>query len=113
MAGGTQNGDLFPVFPRKMALRSHGNTPSGISNQLGITPSKGCCASRWNSEAGPNNFTERKLEIYFDSKRLGRLWLGQGDTASNGTSEVDLWVCGSGPTYQAQSCRSRLCQLPT
>jgi len=90
MAGGTQNGDLFPVFPRKMALRSHGNTPSGISNQLGITPSKGCCASRWNSEAGPNNFTERKLEIYFDSKRLGRLWLGQGDTASNGTSEVDL-----------------------
>ena len=40
--------------------------------------------------AGPNNFTERKLEIYFDSKRFGRLWLGQGDTASNGTSEVDL-----------------------
>ncbi len=42
------------------------------------------------SPAGDNHFTERKLEIYFDSKRLGRLWLGQGDTASNGTSEVDL-----------------------
>ncbi len=40
--------------------------------------------------AGPNNFTERKLEIYADSKQLGRLWVGQGDTASNGTSEVDL-----------------------
>ncbi len=40
--------------------------------------------------AGTNNFTERKLELYVDSKRLGRLWLGQGDTASNGTSEVDL-----------------------
>jgi hypothetical protein len=40
--------------------------------------------------AGPNNFTERKLEFYVDSKRLGRLWVGQGDTASNGTSEVDL-----------------------
>jgi outer membrane murein-binding lipoprotein Lpp len=40
--------------------------------------------------AGPNNFTERKLELYVDSKRFGRLWLGQGDTASNGTSEVDL-----------------------
>jgi hypothetical protein len=39
---------------------------------------------------GPNNFTERKLEVYFDSKTFGRLWLGQGDTASNGTSEVDL-----------------------
>ncbi len=40
--------------------------------------------------AGPNNFTERKLELFVDSKNLGRLWLGQGDTASNGTSEVDL-----------------------
>ena len=40
--------------------------------------------------AGPNNFTERKLELYVDSKRFGRLWLGQGDTATNGTSEVDL-----------------------
>lgn len=42
------------------------------------------------SSAGPNNFTERKLELYVDSGRFGRLWLGQGDTASNGTSEVDL-----------------------
>lgn len=40
--------------------------------------------------AGPNNFTERKLELYVDSASLGRLWLGQGDTASNGTSEMDL-----------------------
>lgn len=40
--------------------------------------------------AGPNNFTERKLELYFDSDQYGRVWLGQGDTASNGTSEVDL-----------------------
>ncbi len=39
---------------------------------------------------GPNNFTERKLEVWFESKRFGTLWLGQGDTASNGTSEVDL-----------------------
>ncbi len=39
---------------------------------------------------GPNNFTERKLEFYVDSKRFGRVWVGQGDTASNGSSEVDL-----------------------
>lgn len=39
---------------------------------------------------GNNSFTERKLELYFDHNRFGRLWLGQGDTASNGTSEVDL-----------------------
>ena len=42
------------------------------------------------SPAGPNNFTERKLELFADSKQLGRLWVGQGDTASNSTSEVDL-----------------------
>jgi hypothetical protein len=42
------------------------------------------------SPAGPNNFTERKLELFVDSKQLGRLWIGQGDAASNGTSEVDL-----------------------
>ena len=42
------------------------------------------------SDRGPNSFTERKLELYADSKRLGRLWVGQGDTASNGSSEVDL-----------------------
>lgn len=40
--------------------------------------------------AGDNNFTERKLEIFADSETYGRLWLGQGDTASNGSSEVDL-----------------------
>ncbi len=40
--------------------------------------------------AGDNNFTERKLEIFADSATYGRLWLGQGDTASNGSSEVDL-----------------------
>ncbi|MEQ8356807.1 MAG: porin [Kiloniellaceae bacterium] len=42
------------------------------------------------SPAGPNNFTERKLELFVDSKTLGRVWIGQGDTASNSTSEVDL-----------------------
>ena len=39
---------------------------------------------------GNDNFTQRKLELYLDSKSLGRLWVGQGDTTSNGTSEVDL-----------------------
>ena len=32
----------------------------------------------------------RKQDIYFDSKRMGRLWVGRGDPASNGTSEIDL-----------------------
>lgn len=39
---------------------------------------------------GANSFTERKLELFFDSETYGRIWVGQGDTASNGTSEQDL-----------------------
>lgn len=39
---------------------------------------------------GGTSFTERKLEVYLDSATYGRVWLGQGDTASNSTSEVDL-----------------------
>jgi predicted porin len=43
-----------------------------------------------NGDVGGTSFTERKIEFYVDHKNLGRVWLGQGDTASNGTSEVDL-----------------------
>ncbi len=42
------------------------------------------------TSGSPDNFTKRKLEVYFDHQRLGKLWLGHGDTASNGVSEVDL-----------------------
>jgi hypothetical protein len=37
-----------------------------------------------------DSFTERKLEVYFANKDLGKISIGQGDTASNGTSEQDL-----------------------
>jgi len=39
---------------------------------------------------GPNGFTERKLEAYGDFDGIGRITIGQGDTASNGASEQDL-----------------------
>ncbi len=39
---------------------------------------------------GPNNFTQRKLEFHVDHKRLGRLSLGQGETATDKTAEVNL-----------------------
>ncbi len=43
-----------------------------------------------NGDAGDVTFTERKMEFYVNHNKFGRVWLGQGDTASNGTSEVDL-----------------------
>ena len=49
------------------------------------------------SDFGDVNFDERKMEFWIE--KWGRMWLGQGDTASNGTSEVDL----SGTTVAAYS----------
>lgn len=37
-----------------------------------------------------DGFTKRRAEVYFASKQYGKLWVGQGWTASEGTSEVDL-----------------------
>jgi hypothetical protein len=49
------------------------------------------------SDFGDVNFDERKMEFWVE--KWGRLWLGQGDTASNGTSEIDL----SGTTVASYS----------
>jgi hypothetical protein len=49
------------------------------------------------SDFGDVHFNERKMEFWVE--KWGRLWLGQGDMASNGTSEVDL----SGTTVAAYS----------
>ena len=40
--------------------------------------------------AGYNGLEERKLEIFIKSKNAGTVWLGQGDMASNSSSEQDL-----------------------
>ena len=37
-----------------------------------------------------STLTERKIEVYFDHAEFGRIWLGQGQTASDGTGESDL-----------------------
>lgn len=43
-----------------------------------------------NAGVGGASFTERHMDIYAQHKTFGKLSLGQGDTASNGTAEVDL-----------------------
>ena len=42
-----------------------------------------------------NSFTERKLELWFSNKNLGKLSLGQGSSASDGTVEEDLSGTGA------------------
>jgi predicted porin len=43
-----------------------------------------------NGDTADVNFTERHMDVYIEHSKFGKLSLGQGDTASNGTSEVDL-----------------------
>ncbi len=49
------------------------------------------------SDAGPGGFGERKMDVWLAHKDLGRLTLGQGDSASNGTAEVNM--LGQGAMY--------------
>jgi len=37
-----------------------------------------------------NSFTERKLEVWFNNAKMGKFFLGQGSTASDGSVEQDL-----------------------
>jgi predicted porin len=41
-------------------------------------------------ESISSELKERKMEVYFDSEKLGKLSVGRGDMVSNGSSEVDL-----------------------
>jgi len=43
-----------------------------------------------NGDSTDVHFDERKIEFYVAHKNWGKVWLGQGDTATNYTSEVDL-----------------------
>jgi hypothetical protein len=42
-----------------------------------------------NGDTADVTFTERKMEFWV-GHTFGKIWLGQGDTATNGSSEVDL-----------------------
>lgn len=43
-----------------------------------------------NGDSTDVSFNERYMDVYFQHSKFGKLSLGQGDTASNSTSEVDL-----------------------
>lgn len=43
-----------------------------------------------NDDSTDVDFNERYMDVYFEHSKFGKLSLGQGDTASNSTSEVDL-----------------------
>jgi hypothetical protein len=61
----------------------------GTQIELAIGPNQSSKVSQDNEDDG-DFFDQRKVEAWVDSKRLGRLTLGKGSTASDGTAEVDL-----------------------
>ena len=77
----------------RFTAEGHLNCMNRIGAQIEVQfESNSTAAIRFGQDesAGPNNFTERKLEVWWENDYLGKIWLGQGDTASNGTSEIDL-----------------------
>lgn len=42
-----------------------------------------------NEDTGTVSFRDRKVEVFAEHGRYGKLWLGQGSTASDGTAEAD------------------------
>ncbi|AUN30902.1 porin [Niveispirillum cyanobacteriorum] len=47
-------------------------------------------ATGFGTDSGAFTINERKVEFWVQHKDFGRIWVGQGDTATNVTSEVDL-----------------------
>ncbi len=82
VATGTLNDDISAGAVIELQFESNSTTDIrfNANGGTGGTPIGG----------GANGVGERKAEVYFNSKSMGRITLGQGDTASNGTSEVDL-----------------------
>lgn len=47
-------------------------------------------ATGFGTDSGTFTVNERKVEFWVQNKTFGRIWVGQGDTATNVTSETDL-----------------------
>ncbi len=62
----------------------------GAQMEVEFESNSSSVSSQLNENSGTNSFMQRKLEVYAKTRRFGNLWLGQGDMAANGTSEVDL-----------------------
>jgi hypothetical protein len=70
--------------------RTGGDLEVGAKFEVQFESNSSSEVSQTALSAGADNFTKRHLDLFFESKRFGKLSMGQGDTASNGTSEVDL-----------------------
>ena len=45
---------------------------------------------QFSNQPGANDFDIRHLDVIISHKQFGAVWIGRGDTATNGTSEINL-----------------------
>ena len=61
-----------------------------IEQDIGQTNNSDSVNINQETSAGDVSFDNRHLTVYMDSTTFGRVWLGKGDTSSNGIAEIDL-----------------------
>ena len=61
-----------------------------IEQDIGQTNNSSSVDIQQDTSASDVSFDNRHLTFWLDSKRLGRLWLGKGDTSSNNITQIDL-----------------------
>ncbi|MFP6688493.1 MAG: hypothetical protein VCD31_04110, partial [Alphaproteobacteria bacterium] len=71
-------------FVGSTALDEEWTASTKLEVQFELNSSNDVTINQNTTAAGNNSFTQRIIDIYFASKRLGKLTLGQSDAASNG-----------------------------
>lgn len=66
------------------------NWTAGINIEIQAESNSTASVTQDQENSTGDFLSERKLEFYFENANTGRLTVGQGDTASNGVSEVDF-----------------------
>jgi hypothetical protein len=74
----------------KAKSKTGGDLEVGAWFEVQYESNSSATVSQTNNSTGPDNFTQRHLDFFLESKTFGKLSIGQGNTASNETSEVDL-----------------------
>jgi predicted porin len=58
--------------------------------EFAINPGDAHGGEQFSNAPGGSDFDIRHLDVIFSHKKAGAIWVGRGDTATNGTSEVNL-----------------------
>ncbi|WP_157953596.1 porin [Zobellella maritima] len=62
----------------------------GTAIEVQLESNSSFAVSQDNESADGDSISDRRLEVYFDHDRAGKLWMGKGWTASEDSSEMDL-----------------------